>query len=443
MKRILTWAAVAAAAVLVVAYAAWPRPLEVETAVCSLGRIEAFVLEEAKTRLDDEYVITMPVDGRLLRIDLREGAQVEKASVIARVDGFERKEQIKRLDARVGEIEALIIGVDKAKPKPEDIEAGELAVSEAMLRSDAAKDSLEAARIDYEHAAKRYERNKDLLAGGAISQTDFDEGERLYLMLESRHKGAASNAGAVSNSLEKAKVELKRLRKSIDDNEFQRTAYLAQIRQTRAETAILSDELAKCEIRAPASGPVLEIYQEDEQVLPAGAPLVKIGDLDSICIESDILSEEVGDVKLGQDVEISGPAVGREALAGKVERIWPSGFEKISSLGIEQQRVKVIIAFDNSVLNLRPGVRLDVRIVTAKRENALRVPERALLKMSRQWHVFAVRGTRADLAPVEVGLRNDDYAEITNGLQAGDLVILSPPRELENGARITTGPPGD
>jgi len=436
VKRILTWTAVIIGVALLVAYAAWPRSLEVEVAQCSRGAISAFVLEEAETRLDDEYVITLPVGGRLLRIDLKEGALVEKGNVIAHVDTFERKEQLKRLDARVRETRALIVGVDEAKPKPEDIRAAELAVEEVTLRLESAGKSLDAARISYEQEEKQYKRMKALLAGGSIPESDFDEARRRYLTLKSQYEGAASNKAAVGKLLEQARVQLKRLRESVDDNEFQRAACLAQIQQIDAERAILRDELAKSAIRAPVSGPILEKYQEDEQVLPAGTPLLKIGDLKSIRVESDILSEEVGLVKVGQDVEIFGPAVGDRPVPGKVIRIYPSGFEKISSLGIEQQRVKVIVAYTNTELQLRPGVRLDVKIITDTRRDALLIPERALFKMSNRWNVFVVRDGLARLTPVEVGLRNDEHAQVTKGLQAGDLVIPNPPQQLEDGDKV-------
>jgi len=435
MKKVLVWAALAIVVLLIV-FAAWPRPLAVEVVACATGTIEAFVLEEAETRLDDEYVITMPVNGRLLRIDLKEGALVKKESVIARVDPFERQEQLKRLDAHVREIEALIVGVDKAKPKPEDLRAAELAVQEANLRCDAAKKSLAVARINYEQEKKQYERKKALLAGGSISQSDFDTAERQYLMLKTRLDEAASTEGAVGKLLEQAEMRRESLRKSLDDNEFQRAAYLAQIQQVDTDKAILRDELAKSEIRAPVRGPILEKYQEDEQVLPAGTPLLKIGDLQSIRIESDILSEEIGQVRVGQEVEIFGPAVGNQPIAGEIARIYPAGFKKISSLGIEQRRVKVIVEFDNSSLQLRPGVRLDIRIITDRKQDVLLVPERALLKLSDQWNVFAIRDGTAALTAVEIGLRNDDYAEIMSGLQPGDLVIPAPPQGLDDGDKV-------
>ncbi len=441
MKRIIFWSVAAIVVVLFVVYAVWPRPLEVETAVAELGSIEATIPEEGETRLDDEYVVSMPVAGRLLRVDLKEGDMVEQGSLVARVDTFEREQQLKQLESRVLEIQALIVGVDEAKPKPDEIRAAELAVEEAKIRKDLARKTLEEASINYEEEEKEYRRRESLLAEKAISQSVFDEARRRYLTLRAQYDQAVLDGEVAAKALEQAEVKLKRLKESVDDNEYQRTAYQAQIGQTQAAMVVLKDELGKSEVRAPVPGPVLEKYQEDERVLAAGAPILKLGDLFSIRIESDILSEEVGRVKVGQEVLIQGPAVGNPPLMGEVERIYPAGFEKISSLGIEQQRVKVIVAFDNSGVQLRPGVRVDIEIITDRRENVLLIPERALFKVEGLWHVFVVRGKSAHRVPVEIGLRNDEFAEVVEGLKAGDIVIPSPPAKLTDGATVRPAAP--
>jgi len=436
MKRILVWAVIVAIVGAVVVTAARRRPIEVEAVPCRRGTAEAFVTEEAETRLDDEYVIAMPVNGRLLRIDLKEGALVEKGSVIAQVDAFERREQLKQLEAQVKETEALIVGVDEAKPKAEDIRGAELAVDEAKLRRDAAQKALEVCRINYAQEKKLHEQNGQLFRQGALPETMFIESERRFLMLGGNCDEAEIHRQAMQNLLEQSAVKLKRLRDSVDDNEFERARFQAQIQEITARQAILRDEIVRSDVRAPVSGPVLEKYQEDEQVLSAGTPLLNIGDLDSIRVEADILSEDVGRVKLGQPVELFGPAVGGGPIRGQVARIYPSGFEKISSLGIEQQRVKVIMEFDNSELQLRPGVRLDVRVITDRKENALLVPERALFKASGRWRVFVVRNGTAQPVAVNVGIRNDELAEITDGLAEGELIIPDPPPDLEAGAKV-------
>jgi HlyD family secretion protein len=367
---------------------------------------------------------------------LKEGAIVDEGAVVARVDTFERTEELKRLAARVKEIEALIVGVDEAKPKPEDIRAAELAVAEAKLRYDVAQKTRETCEINFKQEKKKYTRQKELFGKGAINEFEFIEAERRYLVLEAKCKEATLAEKAMANVLDQAKVKLKRLRESVDDNEYQRTMYQAQIRQIEARQATLRDEIAKSEIRAPVAGPILEKYQESEQVLAAGTPLLKMGDLASLRVESDILSEEVVRVTVGDEAEIFGPAVGDKPLAARVERIYPSGFEKISSLGIEQQRVKVILAFTDEHGELRPGTRVDVRIVTARKPNVVRVSERALFRDGGTWNAFVVEGGVARRTPVTLGLRNPDWSEATDGLSGGAEVVLNPPPDLADGARV-------
>jgi len=441
MRRILMWGGLALVVAGLIVYSTWPRPREVEAGTVTHGTIEAFVTEEAETRLDDEYVVCMPVAGRLRRLDLKEDDAVDSGAVIAHVDTFERRERLKTLRARVSEIQARIVGVDEAKPKPDDIRAADLAVQEARIGLGAAGKARDVARINFEQEQRQFDRSKRLHADGTISDSEFDEAQRRFLTLKSLFDEADLKVGVAGKTLERAEVTLKRLRESVDDNEYLRAAFKAQIEQIEADVRIIEDELAKSEIRAPVAGPVLEIYQDGQQVLPAGARLLKVGDMNSIRIEADVLSEEIGRVRKDGPVEITGPAVGDDPITGTVDRIFPSGFKKVSSLGIEQQRVKVIIAFDNTRVRLRPGVRVDIRIITERRANVLLVPDRALFKASDAWHVFVVRDGRARLTPVTVGLRNDEFAEIAAGLAADETVILSPPAELNDGDRVALPPP--
>src|SRR5208283_4005751 len=149
--------------------------------------------------------------------------------------------------------------------------------------------------------------------------------------------------------------------------------------------------------------------------------------------------------KPGDTAEIYGPAIGQPAVRGKVTRIYPAGFTKVSSLGVEQQRVKVIICFDSkddlkrllTERGLGVGYRVRVRIFTADKSRALLVPRSALFRAADgKWQVFAVRGGTAKLQTVEVGLMNDEQAEIRNGLAEGELVVLAPESSLSDGMRV-------
>ncbi len=167
-----------------------------------------------------------------------------------------------------------------------------------------------------------------------------------------------------------------------------------------------------------------------------GTPLLKLGDVASQEIESDILSEEVGRIEVGDSVEIHGKALQGKELLGEVTRIYPSAFKKISSLGIEQQRVKVLIAYDPESITLRAGTRVDVRVITDKHEDALTVPERATFRRNGAWHVFTVEDETATLTPVTIGLRNETLAEITEGITEKDRIVTEPTNSLEAGMKL-------
>jgi HlyD family secretion protein len=237
-------------------------------------------------------------------------------------------------------------------------------------------------------------------------------------------------------TLQLAELAAKRLEGSIDDNEYMRSAYKAEIDSLNAQLDVLKKNREKARIVAPVAGPILEKYVSDRRVLPPGTPLLKLGDLTSMEIECDILSEDAGRVKAGQAVAIEGKAMGGKSVEGKVKRVYPSAFMKISSLGIEQQRVKVLIDFDNSQLSLRAGTRVDVRIITNAHDKVVAVPERATFRREGKWYIFTVQGGRAELTPISIGLKNESWAEVSEGLKDGDEIVLEPGNELTPGMRV-------
>jgi len=168
----------------------------------------------------------------------------------------------------------------------------------------------------------------------------------------------------------------------------------------------------------------------------AGTPLLLVGDMRSIEIETDILSEEIHRVRVGQRVRLEGRALAGAEAFGRVKKIYPAGFTKVSALGVQQQRVKVLIEFDNSRLGLRPGCELDVKIIVGSRDDAVLVPAAAVFATESGMAAFKVTEGRAVLVPVRIGIRGDDYWEVLNGLQVGETVILHPPDELEPGDRV-------
>jgi len=411
------------------------RPVVLKTCPPTVGTVREFVAEDGKTRLDQEYIVTMPINGRVRRIELVEGAHVTSGAVVARVDDFDLLQQLQKLLAQVDEDRLQIEGVDKAKPKPEDIESARLKTTEAQLQRQSAAKSVAIARINLTDAEREFRRMENLLAQGVVQRSQYDTAKRSFDTSREQLANDQIRESAASKTLEIARVAYDRVRRSVDDNEYQRGVYLAQIRQTESQIAQIRDQLTKTTIRSPATGSVLERHVKDEQVLTAGTPLLKIGDMDTIEIESDILSEEVGCVRPGQRVEITGKALEGRTAEGRVKRIYPGGFKKISALGIEQQRVKVIAAFDNGQIGLRPYVSVDLRIIVDEHKDVLTLPEQAVFKSSDSWSALVIEDGRLALRPVEIALRNDQVVEIAKGLSKEAVVVAEPTNDLRAGQR--------
>jgi len=434
MKR---WLGIGLLVVLVGAGWVWveTRPLVVETCRPGPGTVQEYVAEDGKTRLDEEYVITMPINGRVRRIELDEGDRVTSGQMVASIDDFALRREIEKLGAKIEETKSWIEGVDKAKPKREEIEAARLNVARAQLALETCRRETSVTQINLAEAEREFRRMKNLLADGVVQQAQYDEAKRAYDTSRERLDTCGLAEETSSRALEIARLDYDRIQRSVDDNEYQRGVYQAQINQIKAQIALLRDDLSKTEIRAPVGGVVLEKYLEDEQVLMAGAPLLKIADMESIEIEADILSEEVTGLEPGQSVGITGKALGGRTAEGRLKRIYPGGFKKISALGIEQQRVKVIVGFDNRDLGLRPYVSVDLRIIVDEHKGVLTVPEQAVFKSSDTWSVLVIEDSRLALREIEIGLRNDEVAEIVRGLTEDDLVVAEPTNDLQPGQR--------
>lgn len=436
LKRGVIIAGLVAAAAAVAFFSLRGKGVAVDVARAEQRLVREFISEDGETRLADEYIIDMPISGTLERITWDVGDEIKEGELLAQIDPAPLEQQVRELQALITQARARIEGVDIAKPKPQDLASAEVRADEARDRMAIAAKERSIAEINFDEARKQYERMRALLNEGAVSQTRFDEAQRQYRALQESLESAKLAEEAAQKALDIAQLSAERTIGSVDDNEYMRAVYQAEIDRLESQLALIRNDLEKASIEAPVSGPILEKFIEARRVLVAGTPILRMGDFDSIEIESDILSEEVGRVDVGDPVEISGKAVDNKIVQGTVKRVYPSGFKKISALGIEQQRVKVLIDFDNSEAQLRPGTSIDVRIITAEQEDTLAVPERATFRMSDDWNVFCIEDGRAVLTPVEIGLRNDEWAEITRGLDAGALIVAEPKNDLEDGVRV-------
>jgi HlyD family secretion protein len=236
------------------------------------------------------------------------------------------------------------------------------------------------------------------------------------------------------------------------------------LHRKRLQGAVLEQQLAEAELilreyelrqmrarlTSPVGGVILRREAFSEQFLPSGTALLEIGNLDDLEIEAEILSQEAGPIRIGNDVEIYGPTLGRdvgEGLRGTVHRIHPDAFTKISSLGVEQQRVRVDIRLDEQgmklcrSLGIGIGYRVRVRIVTESRDQVLSVPRSSVFRNDQgSWSLFVVREGRLVEQAVDVGILNDDWVEIATGVEESEAVVLAPDSNLRSGDRVRSIP---
>lgn len=436
-KKYLKYAAIALglAAVLVPLFRTSPIP--VEMAEATRQSVREYVLEEGTTRLAEDYLIAMPINGTLERIALDEGDRVEAGEIVARVETFDLEQQIRATEALVAQAHAQMTGVDVEKPKAKELEAAAVQAAEARDALAIAGNDRRIAAVQFEQAERDVARARRLHGEGAISTVDRDHAERAFESAQQRLAQAERGVDAAQKAAERAALAEQILRGSMDDNEFRRTALAAEVDRLDAQLAQLRRDRERAQIAAPITGEVLDVLVEDRRALAAGTPLLRLGSRDHVEIECDVLSEEVVQVAEGHAVEIHGKALQGAEVLGSVRRIYPAGFKKISALGIEQQRVRVLIAFDNAAHPLRPGTRVDVRIITAESPEAIAVPERATFRHEGVWAVFRIEHGRARLTPVTIGLRNDDWAEIIDGLGPGDRIVAEPANNLADGTPVT------
>lgn len=340
----------------------------------------------------DRFVIAAPVTGRLTRIELQRGDQVQSSAVVARIEPL----PLSPLDPRqVAEARARITAAEQLK--------NEAAAEVAHVRADC-----EQARREAERAAR-------LIEAGDISRQDFERLRNVDQTCRQQLEAAHFKARAAA------------------DVDVTRAALIA------IEQAGQSGKAATVFVHAPVSGKVLRLIEESERVIAAGAPLIEISS-QTLEIVVDVLSADAVKVRPGAPVPIEGWG-GEQPLQARVRLIEPSAFTKISALGIEEQRVNVIADFTDAAVPPGDGYRVEARIVTWETNDALKAPLSALFRQGRDWNVFVIKNGLAERRTIETGHRSTFEAEVLNGLQADDQVIVHPASQLSDGARVAISQP--
>jgi HlyD family secretion protein len=391
----------------------------------------------------------MPFNGRIEPISVHEGTPVKKGEVVARVVPADLDLKVAQAQAAVDRLSASLRENDDVSVESTGLEQA-LSYVQSMDRTvEAAAEQVKAGEAKRDMANKTWKRMRTLYETRSGNEQEYNRAEvekidadvslqQDVLMLSALKSLQA--ATALVPTLVRQYIERKRLKHDVLLHEQDE----AEARLKEAERDRRRGEMA-----SPIDGVVLERFETNERQVTAGTVLVTIGRIDDLQVEVDVLSQDVVRVKPGQPADIYGPAVGSEPAHGAVEQIYPAGFTKTSSLGVEQQRVKVVLSFESDELkalrtgrDLGVGYRVRVRIYSEERSRALVVPRSALFRgPAGDWELFAVRAGKARLISVGVGLMNDDVVEVRDGLAEDELVILAPETSLTDGVRVSAVEP--
>jgi len=355
-----------------------PKPVPVETARVTTGRLRATVNEEGKTRIRQRYVVSAPVAGQLRRIPFKAGAEITSTQTVVAV-------------------------IDPVRPALLDARTRTL----AEAKRDTAAAQLARAKDQHKFAVSELRRNEKLYQDKTLSTQELE-------LAQWREASAARELNAAEAALRQAEAEL--------------LEYTTPGNGSRPPV----------ELHAPACGRVLKVFEESSRAVIVGTPLLEVGDPNDLEVIIEALSRDGATIKPGTSVELEQWG-GAEPLQATVRYVEPAAFTKVSALGVEEQRVYVVADLLTPPAqrgNLGDNFRVEARIITWQKEQALKVPSGAVFRVGEQWNAYVVADGRARQRPVKVGRSSGTETEVLDGLSDGDEVILYPGDRIYDGLRV-------
>ncbi len=376
-------------------YAFMPEPVKVDMISVDKGSLLVTLEGEGKTRIHDIYVVSTPLEGRITRIDREPGdIVIAGETIIANMHPANPRFLDKRSETQA-----------KA-----DIEGAKAALALAATRVKQSQ-----AQLDYDMA--NFKRVEELYKTNTVSQSQFENAELRLITLRAELETAISNKKVMRSRLKIAEASL------LQDNAVQNN----------------EDELnCKICIHSPVDGMVLRILHKSESTVPVGTPLVEIGNPEDLEVNIEMLSTNAVRVSVGDEALIKRWGGGVDIHA-EVRVKEPSGFTKISALGVEEQRVNIILSFTDSIEKwkvLGDAFRVEAAIIIDRADDVIKIPLSTLFRQNEVWSVFKVVNGVVVLQSVEVGRRNDRYAEITAGLLVGESVITHPGNSISENVKV-------
>ncbi|MCG8416983.1 MAG: HlyD family efflux transporter periplasmic adaptor subunit [Proteobacteria bacterium] len=395
LKRVvLTAAAGGLAASSVVAFL--PKPIPVDLTAATRGRMTVTVDEDGKTRVKDRYIVSAPLSGNIPRLGLLPGDSVAESQILTRIVPVTPP----LLDART-----------RAEAR------ARLASAQASRRQ--ALSLVERVRALHQQAQREVARQRPLAARGAVSES----------------------------IAERAEYELRATTEDLRSAEFGVKVANQEVASARAALGLLEQGTTAgephLELPSPTSGQVLRVFRQDEGLVQAATRIIELGDPASLEVVADVLTRDAVQIRPGAPVAIVRWG-GDSSIRGHVRRVEPSAFTRISALGVEEQRVNVIVDIDDPREQwsaLGDGYRVEVAIEVWNSDDVLSVPASSVFRQGDRWAVYRVDNAMTHLTPVKIGRRNERRVQIVEGLDSGTQVVLHPSDQVTHGVEVISRGP--
>jgi HlyD family secretion protein len=393
-RRMILWSAIGLTGAALLVFAWRPRPELVDLHAVAEGPLSVTVDAEGVTQVEDVFTVSAPVGGRLLRTRLSAGDSLTAGvSVVATLEPSDPAFLDPRAQA-------------ESQQELQAAEAAQALAAAELVRAEA----------EQAFAGAELSRARELFAAGSVPRRFVDEAERSARMADATVAAATAAVDAREHDVLRARARL----------------------VTPVQGARNGEDCECVTLTAPIDGVVLRVFEKSETVVTAGTPLLEVGDPAALEVVADFLSADAVRIRAGQTAWLDGWG-GDRPLQARVRRVEPFGFTKVSTLGIEEQRVNVIfdlISPRDAWLTLGHGFRVIARVVVWEADRVLTVPVTALFRRDGQWLVFVDEDGRAEARPVVTGESAGLYVQIVDGLSPGERVVVSPSGSLRAGARI-------
>lgn len=406
-RKKLFWVAVIAiiCIISVLGYMNMQKGQVVETSIVEKGEIQQFIEDIAVVQSNKKQTVYIEGAGKINSISVNAGDSVKKGDVLLTMDKKDLELRLKDANSKVEAAKSQLASTDS---------------SNYVNKIEIAQLDVEKAKIAYESALKNLNNSKNLYEASAISKQELDSAEDAY-----------KNAEA---TLKSANIQLEEVKKGTPD--YVRDGYAAGVEQAVILKETIMREIEKQQVISPMDGIIIEKLVDENSIGAPSTAAFVIGNIKSLELEANILSDDIYKVKIGNEVEVSGKAMGNLTIKGKIIKIAPEAKNITSSLGVNQKRVPITIEISDDENLLKPGYDLDIKIITEIKSDVLIIPDSSVFDYQGESCVFIVDSGKAIIRQISKGIESEKTIEVLDGLKEGEKIILKPDNNVKEGMKI-------